>query len=131
MCKTPPKISAVFFLLMHIFSFRVHNQITKYQVKGKLKMMLKGCQKNVIMLRATDSDIFEEAFFVLKRDAELDCKLKDSDMISEAKRILEANTANASIHRKGNIKSAVICFSVGAVSAFCVSALLGIFLFVI
>ncbi len=93
--------------------------------------MLKGCQKNVIMLRGTDSEIFEEAFFVLKRDAELDGKLRENDMITEAKRILEANATGHPVKVVKNIRGAIICFSIGAVSAFCISALLGVFLFAI
>ncbi len=93
--------------------------------------MLKGCQKNVIILRGTDSEIFEEAFFILKRDVELDGKLRESDMITEAKRILEANATGRPAGRGKNIRGAMICFSVGAVSAFFISALLGVIIFAI
>lgn len=93
--------------------------------------MLKGCQKNVIILRGTDSEIFEEAFFILKRDAEIDGNLRENDMISEAKRILEANATSRPVKTVKNIRSAIVCFSVGAVSAFFISALLGVIIFAI
>lgn len=60
--------------------------------------MLKGCQRKLILLRDTGSNIFEEAYFVLKADADARQNLSESDMVSEARRIVEANTLRLGMH---------------------------------
>ncbi len=51
--------------------------------------MIKGIQKNVVILKNTKSPIFEEAYFILReRPGE---KIHKGDMISEANRIISAN----------------------------------------
>ena len=50
--------------------------------------MIKGCQKNVIWLRNTESDIFEQAYFILSDSASLK-KKSEGDIIAEARRIIE------------------------------------------
>lgn len=57
--------------------------------------MLKGCQRKIILLRNTGSSIFEEAYFVLKADADTSQTLSEADMVNEARRIVEANTLHA------------------------------------
>ena len=58
--------------------------------------MLKGCRKQMIVLRGTGSEIFDEAYFVLKKGEEKkDISCKNSHeraaMLLEANRILEEN----------------------------------------
>jgi hypothetical protein len=48
--------------------------------------MLKGAQKRMIVVRTTDSKLFEEAYFVMRHDA---CHGGQTDMLQEANRILE------------------------------------------
>ena len=49
--------------------------------------MIKGAQKQLIVVRTANSRYFEEAYFVLRRDlVRGDCR--KGDMISEANRIL-------------------------------------------
>ena len=57
-------------------------------------MIYKGCQKRMIMLKNTGSEIFEEAYFILK---ELPKKpaVTESDMVREANRIIEENLLTA------------------------------------
>ena len=50
--------------------------------------MIKGCQKNVIWLRNTESEIFEQAYFILSDAASLK-KKSEGDIIAEARRIIE------------------------------------------
>ena len=47
--------------------------------------MLKGAQKKMIVVKTSDSDIFEEAYFVVKGGVER----SKPDMVSEANRIIE------------------------------------------
>ena len=66
--------------------------------------MLKGCKKQIIVLRGTGSEIFEEAHFILKSNAEKRqrdmhgarsctdfCAGEERAMLMEANRILEEN----------------------------------------
>ena len=48
--------------------------------------MLKGAQKRMIVVRTTDSKLFEEAYFVMRHDA---CHGGQADLVQEANRILE------------------------------------------
>lgn len=50
--------------------------------------MIKGCQKNVIWLRNTESEVFEQAYFILSDAASLK-KKSEGDIIAEARRIIE------------------------------------------
>ena len=52
-------------------------------------MVYKGCEKRMIMLKNTGSDLFEEAYFILnnKRSAQA----STYDMIKEANRIVADN----------------------------------------
>ena len=51
---------------------------------------MRGCERRIIMLKGTDSEIFDEAYFLLRKD------LKESEgeceMLSEAHRIVSLNT---------------------------------------
>lgn len=50
--------------------------------------MLKGAQKRMIVIRTRDSRLFEEAYFVMRRDLP-DGDAHRSDMLWEANRIVE------------------------------------------
>lgn len=53
---------------------------------------MKGCQKKIILLKGTESALFEEAYFIIKETEIPSCK---NDMIAEACRIIEANDLSA------------------------------------
>ncbi len=61
--------------------------------------MIRGSQKKMIVVRTRDSRVFEEAYFVMRRDADrAGAKEQDTDeldMLWEANRILESNLAKA------------------------------------
>lgn len=50
--------------------------------------MIRGAQKRMIVLRTRDSRVFEEAYFVMRRETDGD-GTSEQDMIREANRILE------------------------------------------
>lgn len=83
--------------------------------------MIKGCQKKIIYLKNTDSGIFDEAYFVLRRDGESD-RFGEADMVSEAKRIIEGASLEG---RRGKRKGHLWFFSMGALAATAVFALIG------
>ena len=49
---------------------------------------MRGCEKRVIYLKNTGSDLFDEAYFVVSRVGEISCP-ESFDMVSEANRIVE------------------------------------------
>lgn len=50
--------------------------------------MLKGAQKRMIVIRTRDSRLFEEAYFVMRRDLP-DSATHGADMLEEANRIIQ------------------------------------------
>ncbi len=51
--------------------------------------MIKGCKRSIVMLKNTGSEVIEQAYFVLAEEAAE--KKSKSDILSEAKRILQEN----------------------------------------
>ena len=49
---------------------------------------MKGCQREMIVLRTTESPLFESAYFMLRRDREF---APPGDMLAEANRLLGAS----------------------------------------
>lgn len=109
------------------------------------KDMIKGCQKRVVWVRNTESDWFDEAYFVLSEKA-VEKKKSDTnepDIITEANRIiaaspfagywgLEAERRSERISEGKNSKVSPLCgigklrlkwFSMGAAVCAAVSAL--------
>ena len=60
--------------------------------------MVKGCQRQIVLLRGTGSELFEEAYFILKPEK---ANLSQTRMITEANRIIEENT----LQKKRTFKS--------------------------
>ena len=56
-------------------------------MNGRIFEMIKGTQKQMIVLRTGESRYFDEAYFVLRREIKAQRSEKD-EMISEANRIL-------------------------------------------
>ena len=59
--------------------------------------MIRGAQKKMIVLRTHNSRMFEEAYFVMRHDA--DDSQRQNDILSEANRILEGSLAGCSSER--------------------------------
>lgn len=66
--------------------------------------MLKGCRKQMIVLRGTGSEIFDEAYFVLKKSDERkiygDGERERKSMLLEANRIIEENRMGDGVRGK-------------------------------
>lgn len=56
--------------------------------------MLKGAQKKVIIVKDTQSGIFDEAYFIVKNSAD-HRNLTKHDMVSEAQRIISGSVINS------------------------------------
>ena len=59
--------------------------------------MIKGAQKQMIVIRTGDSRYFDEAYFVLRREVK-DRKKAHRDLLAEAGRILEEHDSPTSQH---------------------------------
>ena len=53
--------------------------------------MIKGISRKMFVLKDTKSDIFEEAYFVIKEDIIEKNPTSDIDMVAEANRIIDEN----------------------------------------
>ena len=51
--------------------------------------MVKGCQRRIIQIKDTGSDMFTEAYFVLSDAA---CHREETDIVKEATRLIEEGT---------------------------------------
>ena len=49
--------------------------------------MIKGCEKRVVWIRNTESETFDQAYFILSESA-YEKKKSESDIVAEAKRII-------------------------------------------
>jgi len=52
---------------------------------------MKGCQKRIILIKNTGSNIFDEAYFILKDNAVRSSAVTENDMVGEASRIVLEN----------------------------------------
>ncbi len=75
-------------------------------------MIYKGCEKRMIMIKSTGSDLFEEAYFILnnkgKRTADR------TDMVREANRII--SRAGLTEPQRPKRKSSMLQFAIGFLS---------------
>ena len=83
--------------------------------------MIKGAQKQMIVVKTSASRYFEEAYFVLKNDVTTK-KRNRTDLLTEANRILKESESTRT--RKGKGLPPWICFSIGIVSGASVAAIL-------
>ena len=73
-------------------------------------MLLKGCQKRSVCLRASDSRLFEEVFFVLRGDI----AAAEGDILAEANRILEENLQKRRPRPRARLFAIALSFLAGA-----------------
>ncbi len=96
-----------------------------------MKMLYKGCQKRMIMLKNTGSEIFDEAYFIIKDSAQRR-GVSETDMVREANRIIEEKIfcPDARALGKGRLKprlKTALWYAAGAVSGAGVIGILGMF----
>ncbi len=61
--------------------------------------MIKGAQKQMIVLRTGNSPYFDEAYFVLRREVHSE-RANRGDILTEANKILEENTKGTKQHSR-------------------------------
>ena len=92
--------------------------------------MLRGAKKNMIVVRTRDSRMFEEAYFVMRRDPAL-TSVDESDMLWEANRILENAMPRAGRElsevkpaERGGLLRGLLWFGLGLISGGGITGLL-------
>lgn len=79
--------------------------------------MIKGCSRQVIVLKNTGSDLFEEAYFIVKSGG---CAAKHDDLLLEANRIIHSKAAPAKTAERNAPKfiQLILGFVLGILLAF-------------
>lgn len=80
---------------------------------------MRGSEKKIIYVKDTGSNIFEEAYFVIRRgvDGE-DDRPSESDMVREASRIVAQNGADyPAARRRRRLRAKILSFLAGAAAA--------------
>jgi len=79
---------------------------------------MRGYQKKVVCFKNTGSDLFEEAYFVLKNtDEELSFEKRREILIKEAGRIIENSLCNGDGKKKKLIPTWISLYTAGFLSA--------------
>ena len=84
--------------------------------------MLKGAQKQMIIVRTGDSRYFDEAYFVLRREIKTQRSTR-SDMLREATRILEESELDPR-PRRSRVPKGVLLFLAGILCGAAVAVLI-------
>ena len=61
--------------------------------------MMRGCQRQIIMLKGTDSQIFDEAYFLLRKDFDRS-RGDEGELVREAERLVALNTTRRIVCRR-------------------------------
>ena len=91
---------------------------------------MRGCQKSVIYLKNTGSELFDEAYFVVSREGE-SLGVGESDMIYEANRIIDESLNEESVGRQSLVLRRILGFALpfllGAVISTAVCVIIALF----
>lgn len=79
---------------------------------------MRGCARKVVVLRGTASQMFDEAYFLVRPDFE---KRKQAEMLCEAERIVEQSTVRRRVRRIG-VRDA-LAFALGSLFGALLAAL--------
>ncbi len=85
--------------------------------------MIKGAQKKMIVIKTADSAVFEEAYFVLRRER----LAVEADMVREANRIIESSGDKRGAARRNEVKGlafGIACFACGIATGGGIAALM-------
>ena len=85
--------------------------------------MIKGAQKKMIVVKTSKSSVFEEAYFVLRRES----IASEADMVSEASKIIESGNLKKKSDADDEFKQLAFCFACfacGLATGGCIAALI-------
>ncbi len=75
-------------------------------------MMIKGCRKNLVVMKNIGSDYIDEAYFILKND--LPAGTAGGDIVKEANRIISEYQTG---RKKSRLSFSFLSFVLGAIAA--------------
>ena len=85
---------------------------------------MRGTQKRVVYLKNTGSDMFDEAYFIIKEKTEQLFTQSGDDLIKEANRIISEQTVRRGIRGGGRKLRDVCAFLTGALLSFILTVLI-------
>ena len=117
------------FLRFVLFFVKVNKKTRKRQKITQqireVRVMLKGCNKRVVYMKNTDSDMFEEAYFIVR--AKHTPHSSERDMVAEAERIIRES---ATEKKRGRRRARTLfSYLMGILSATVFYTVLGIIFF--
>ena len=56
-----------------------------------MNKVVRGTQRKMVVVKTTDSELFDEAYFILRKDSAKNGDASESSMIDEANRIINKN----------------------------------------
>ena len=74
--------------------------------------MIKGCQKRIILVRDTGSELFDEAYFILKKDIPCDDSI-EGDIVRAATAIINQNSFPKSTKKTKKNRKSFLYFLLG------------------
>ncbi len=89
-------------------------------------MLYKGCEKRMIKVKNTGSELFEEAYFILNNKNS--ARVSHTDMIKEANRLVSENTIALPIPKKP--KNGIMQYIIGFLSGVGVAAIMMTFVII-
>ena len=97
---------------MHVGRQKIDKKLYPTEEKG----MIKGAQRQMIVVKTDDNRFFEEAYFVVRPNV----KSEGEDMVSEAYKVIDACTGKKKAKRERGAKKYAF-----AIAAFCSGSALG------
>ncbi len=83
-------------------------------------MVYKGCEKRMIMIKNTGSELFEEAYFILNNKKA--SRVSEYDMMKEANRIVENNSFTGNVQE--NKRSPLLIYLLGVLCGIGITGLI-------
>ena len=84
---------------------------------------MRGCERRIIMLKGTSSEIFDEAYFLLRKDFKNDGD--ENEIVDEARRIVSLNTTKC--RKKASPRKNWIFFAIGMLAGAAIGIVFAIF----
>lgn len=88
------------------------------------KSLLKGCQKRILQIKSPKSELFEEAYFILKPEKS---SSNEDDMVKEAERLLKESTVTKKKKRLSLGWDDVLVFLAGVFLSLVIFGILALF----
>ena len=95
-----------------------------------MNKIVKGTQRKMVIVRTADSDLFDEVYFMLRKDVKRGAGASEESMLEEASRIINKSvfSREREVYGRGSISVRSFLFYLGGL--FCGSGMVGLFWFI-